>query len=445
MPQISESRSHLAKIPILRRFFGRVSSIASCCLGVFGTAGAVPPAHAAEPPTEATLIGEVCRTGPATKLARALQQRGSAAVSAAQVLPNPSLVLEYQATLGRGDDREAIVGIELPLEINGRRQLLQGAAAARQTQANAEATLAQFETALAFREDYVAALAAQAEAEVLGSQQVALEALSAVIQSLAGSGEASGYELARQQMQADLHRRTLETKELQSESSRARLEGWIGREVQLPANALQALLKGAQVPAGRLDASGSPDIQSSLAAANASALEGEAARRRWIPDLDVFAGYRSIAIPEGSGHGVALRLGIPLTFFDHGQGEAAAADAEYAIAQASADRLRRTRSVELKTLQQIYSQSVTSVEGAAQVSARSLALQATAQKLYAAGEATLTDLFEAFRNAEEARLAELRLALEIAHVRLALMRSAGTLLDPMLDRACGGAKPGVSP
>jgi outer membrane protein TolC len=72
-------------------------------------------------------------------------------------------------------------------------------------------------------------------------------------------------------------------------------------------------------------------------------------------------------------------------------------------------------------------------------------LQATAKKLYAAGEATLTDLFEAFRNAEEARLSELRLALEIAHTRLALMRSAGTLFDPMLDRACGSAKPGVSP
>jgi outer membrane protein, heavy metal efflux system len=445
MAKNSATGSFAQKTPMPSRFFGGCYSVAVHSLIVLCAFGGVRAAYAAEPLTEAILTREICRTGPGAKVARALRQRGDAAVSAAHVLPNPSLVLEYQATLGRGsDDSEKIVGLEIPLEVNGRRQLIQNAAAARQTQANAEASSALFETALAFREDYVAALAAQAEADVLRAQQTALEALNSVIQGLTNRGETSGHEQMRLQLQADLHQRTLETVKIRAESSRFKLARWIGREVLLPANALQALLNGSQIPVMNLEPSGS-EIQGLLAAANVSTLESEAAHRRWIPDLDLFAGYRSIALPEGTGHGLSLRLGIPLTFFDHGQGEVATADAETALARASAERLRLTRSIELQTLQRIHSTYLLGVERAGQVSARALALQATTQELYAAGEATLTELFEAFRNSEEARLSELRLAVEIARTRLSLMRSAGTLFDPMLDRACRSAKPGVSP
>ena len=60
-----------------------------------------------------------------------------------------------------------------------------------------------------------------------------------------------------------------------------------------------------------------------------------------------------------------------------------------------------------------------------------------AKQLYAAGELSITELLEAFRAAEEAQLARIELAEEIAAARLGLMRALGTQLDPRLDAACG--------
>jgi outer membrane protein TolC len=74
---------------------------------------------------------------------------------------------------------------------------------------------------------------------------------------------------------------------------------------------------------------------------------------------------------------------------------------------------------------------------AAQLSADAKVLQVTAQKLYAAGEASITELLEAFRSVEEARLSELKLARDVAEARLGLLRTTGTFFDSTLDRLCG--------
>ncbi|HEY6079346.1 MAG TPA: hypothetical protein VIW29_11115, partial [Polyangiaceae bacterium] len=65
-----------------------------------------------------------------------------------------------------------------------------------------------------------------------------------------------------------------------------------------------------------------------------------------------------------------------------------------------------------------------------------------ATQLYAAGEVSITELLEAYRAAEEAKLAKLALGQEIALTRLALMRAAGTMFDAKLDRECQGTQGG---
>jgi outer membrane protein TolC len=59
-------------------------------------------------------------------------------------------------------------------------------------------------------------------------------------------------------------------------------------------------------------------------------------------------------------------------------------------------------------------------------------------QLYAAGEASITELLEAYRVAEEAQLAELALTEHVALTRLQLMRASGTMFDAELDRHCRG-------
>lgn len=75
---------------------------------------------------EAPLIARVCARGADASIAAALRDAGAADVGAAEVLPNPSLVVQHQQTLGGPPDRESAVGITVPLGLGGRRFIRPG-------------------------------------------------------------------------------------------------------------------------------------------------------------------------------------------------------------------------------------------------------------------------------------------------------------------------------
>ncbi|HEX2870798.1 MAG TPA: TolC family protein [Polyangiaceae bacterium] len=375
-------------------------------------------------------------------VARAQRQRGDAAVLAAQVLPNPVLIVEHQLTLAGAADRETILGLSLPLGIGGRRWLLQDAADARRQQAFAEAHATTFEAALAFREAFVAASVDQAGVEVLSQQQAALDALSETLQKLAKGGEAASYDGLRQSTQARVHRQLLASAKAKALASRTLLEAWTGHEVTLQNRELVALGGGRASSFGTYVRE-TPAVQSFLAEARAGDLEARAARRRAVPDLAVFAGYRAVAVGSETGHGVALSLEMPLTFFDHGQAEAANADAEVQVARSLAARLRQQMKAKLKAARASLTVLEASHAEADTASRDALLVREKAAQLYAAGEASITELLEAFRVAEEAQLAKVTLGESIALTRLALMRAAGTMFDATLDRDCRGVAGGV--
>ncbi len=169
-----------------------------------------------------------------------------------------------------------------------------------------------------------------------------------------------------------------------------------------------------------------------------------AAHRSWLPDVTVFAGYRTITGgTEPPAHGFSAIVTITLTMFDHGQGEAAQAEASRARALASAEALRRENAARLKASTRSLEVLEASVADLDRAVAEAASLGASAVKLYAAGEATLTEVLDAFRAAEEARLARIDLAEEIVRARLARMRAAGTQFDAALDQACGGPAKGA--
>ncbi len=396
------------------------------------------PAVAAPPVTERTGVERVCSSGPESRVARAQRLRGSAAVTAASVLPNPSLVAEHQRSLSGPTERETILGISVPIGLGGRRGILKDAAAWRSQQAMFDANATLFEAALAFREAYATAALDRAKVVVLTEQQTALDALSVTIEGLARGGEAAGYDLLRQRAQARVHRRTLDSAEARARASQALLEAWLGTPVELPALAREILVVSSLVDRPLTDSLvlAHPRLRGLEADAQASNLEGRAARRKWVPDLEVFAGYRGTTFAADTGHGLALGLRLPLTFFDHGQGEAARADAEQVVARSSAESLRRQHGAKLKSAKVELEALSAAVAEADTAAAEAATLQQQARQLYAAGETTITELLEAFRAAGEARLSRLVLAEEIAVARLSLMRAAGTQFDAALDRIC---------
>jgi len=425
----------LGEKPTAARGLPRVLRAAAFAGGCFVSAHS----RAAEPLDELAATRQICAAGPSAALARAQRLRGSAEVSAASVLPNPSLVAEHQRSVTGPTERETILGLSVPLGIGGRRFLLQDAAAGRQDQARADAHATLFDSALAFREAYVKALVEQARVEVLAEQQAALDGLSTTIQGLTKGGEVAGYDLLRQQAQSRLHRSSLESARARALASRVLLEAWTECEVTLPSGELSKATGGALVASfPESNTRDTPRIESLDASSRASGMEARAARRRWVPDLDVFAGYRQLTTGPETGHGISLGLTVPLTFFDHGQGEAARAEGEREIAIAMAAKLRREQRTDLKAARIRMDGLVAALGEAERASADATLVQTKARQLYAAGEATITELLDAFRGAEQARMTWLELTQEIAAARLTLMGTMGTMFDPTLDEACRG-------
>jgi cobalt-zinc-cadmium efflux system outer membrane protein len=427
---LPRSRFSGSKKPTLTRSFGQ-----QCAVLIALAAAWVSSAHAA-PLTEEEGTRQVCSAGPDARLARAMLQQGSAEVIAAGVLANPSFSVQHQRAASGPEERETIIGLSVPFGVSGRRGLSQQAAAARRDRARADGASTLFESALDFREAYALALQHQARVKILNEQHAALEASSTTVESLAKSGEAAGYDLLRQRLQARLHHSEVQAAQARALGSRAHLEAWIAGPIELPEVDLAVLANGKAVPSSTARESQTPGVQSLHAASRAHALEASASRRRWVPDPEVFAGYRVVAGEGDTARGVSLSLTLPLTFFDHGQGEAAQADAERNVAEATAARLERRQRAEALSARARLEQLSSGLAALAQARDDARELLGQAQSLYAAGEASITEMLEAFRVAEQARLAELDRVFEIALTRLLVMRASGTMFDETLDRAC---------
>jgi cobalt-zinc-cadmium efflux system outer membrane protein len=348
-------------------------------------------------------------------------------------------VVELNQSVSGPEERETIAGVAFPLAISGRRSLLLDAATIRGEQAGALAHELLFESALAFRESYVAAAIALARVQVLSEQQRTLDGLSAVIRAMSKSGEAAGYDVLRHRVQAQRHRHLVESASAEAQALLLRLESWTGASVSLQPGRLADLAGGPGLRS-RIDATAvaqHPRLRGLAAEARALEVEARAASRRWVPEPEIFAGYRGTTVESTTGHGVALALNLPLTFFDHGQAELARSEAERDIARATRERMLRSQQGELKAARARLAVLEASASELEQMSADAGALEVQAKQLYAAGEASLSELLDALRAAEDARLSAIDVADSIARARLSLMRTGGTFFEPSLDRACG--------
>jgi outer membrane protein TolC len=176
----------------------------------------------------------------------------------------------------------------------------------------------------------------------------------------------------------------------------------------------------------------------------AADLEADAAARKWVPDLELFFGYRQVTADTATsvtetGHGFTLRIAVPITFFDHGQGDAALARAEEATARAERDALvQATRADERAADEALAALRSAKPDGSA---ARAANLVEQARRLYTAGEASLDDLLEAQALAEASALAAIDTEEARASARTLKARATGSLGNARLDVACSARGP----
>lgn len=384
--------------------------------------------------TEIEFTLRVCRTGPGVPTARAERGVGAAEVGAIEPLQNPSLVVEHQQNLSGISERETIIGAEIPLVLSGRRGLLRDAASARQRVSEARASADLIQTALDFRTAFALAVVEQERVAVMQQHQKALEDLANALQQLSARGETAAYDVRRHQAEVRLHARSLAAVRARAEAAQRRLAYWL----EGPADATLLTTGGlARAPVIPSQKNQHPEVMALRETAQAASLESDAAQRRWLPEPELFAGYRQIASGDATGHGIALGLKLPLTFFEHGQGASARARAERSLVEARADRLERELGRELVAASGSLQALEAALHQAEQNVAETEKLKESARVLYAAGEASIIELLDAYRTGESSALDRLTALEELLAARLAVMRAAGKQFDPELDASCG--------
>jgi outer membrane protein, heavy metal efflux system len=389
-------------------------------------------ASGAPPLDQRVLEIKACGLAAERSVARAERALAAAEHAAAGVLPNPRLEAQHLRTLSGATDRETIVGVAVPFVVSGRTGLLREAAGARAHEADATVRARRFEAVVEARKLWTSAVLAQARYEVALRQQRALDDLAKAMAGLARGGEAARYDSLRQEVEARAHRQTVVRFQAQAAASRGALEAWLGQSVSLPALDSSGLLSP---DARQRPPAEHPNLASLRASARASELSARAARRRAVPDPEIFAGYRQVDVESATGRGVAIGLTLPLVVFDRGQGDAERAQASALRARAQLEvekrRLDAASRAELERLR-VLELGLGAVEQSAKQAAE---LRDGARKLYAAGEISITELLDAFRSAESAELARLDTLEQLAVARIELSRATGS----GLQRACEGS------
>jgi len=361
-------------------------------------------------------------------------QRGDALVHQSEVLPNPSLSINHERVFGSASEHETVIGIGVPLGIGGKRFVLQDAAAAWKSQFQLADRADRMAAALAFRQALVGASVDQAHVDVHRRQQQRFATLIATLNKLAGAGEGSEHDRLRLQTEADLHTASMVPLEASVAAQRAWLKTMAGAPVTLATDPAT----WAQRPGPVQGPSDHPQVASLRAAARAHGLQARAADRRWVPDLDVFAGYRLVGGTGPTAHGFSVGVSFPLTLFDHGQGEARRAQAEQALASAKADRAERDQRAALNAA----AAKMSVLERSAAQLSRALAvadeLRNDTERLYLADESSLLEVLEAHRRISALSSAHIDIQAQLAYARLAVMAASGRFDTPQLDKSCRG-------
>jgi cobalt-zinc-cadmium efflux system outer membrane protein len=399
-------------------------------------AGRVSVAQAQAParPAELELTLHVCRSGPAVATGHAERSAGAAELGAIEPAQNPSLVAQHQQTLDGPSERETVIGAEFPVPWSGRRGVMREAARERQRAAQARASADDLSTALDFRQAYTVAVVEHERLRIMAAHQTSLQDLSTALAQLVARGETASYDVRRHQSEVRLHARALASVKARAQRAARRLAYWLGGP---PDAALLTSNSLSRAPLASGERTSSPAVLALRAEARAAALESDAAGRRWVPEPELFAGYRQVASGDATGHGVSLGITLPLTVFERGQGAAARARAERTLFEARAARLAR----ELETERRAADESLQALEAALreaeQIEVETERLKESARVLYGAGEASITELLDAYRTGENAALDRLSALEELFAARLSVMRAAGKQFDAVLDASCG--------
>lgn len=372
---------------------------------------------------EATFIKRVLEVSPRR---RALDDRRAAAraqVGAASLLPNPTVSYEREAVPGL-DASDDFLRLGWTIDPSGRRGL---AGAAARAGAEAERFTVERDAFVLEIEARVAYLEAVHARELVARLDVARAPLAELVETLRSrsrQGDTSSYDAERAALELDGLDDERATARRSLEIARLHLGVFLG-EPGSAYDATDAFALPARPP-GSAVAPARPDVDAALSRASQADRELAAARRGWVPRLELVVGVMRSSSMVGDGTGYIVGIGGDLPLFNAG---GAAADRNRAEAkrwrseaQALASSARGETELARRDLVMRIEQAETYLAGPV---TRAADLQRRATVAYREGDRTILELLDVQRSARHAAARAVELIYEARRAELTLRRAQG--------------------
>ena len=284
-------------------------------------------AVAAEPKalSEKDFLEKFETTDPRFEVLEARVAGARAEVTAARVLPNPSVAYDREETFFSGDAfPENYLRLAWPIDISGRRSRRTHAAEAGVQAERAETGFERFLLTVEALVIYHDAAYARLRVETLRDGRAALARLVDIVQKRASAGDASGYDLKRLELELAAYDDLISTAETELQAARRRLGTLVGEPEQLydAADPLEL-----PAPPGPLDALVSgvlgdrQDYQGTKLRAEQAQYDLAAAKHGWVPTLLLTGGLKTTDLGTDTATGYVVGIAISIPLFDHGQAD----------------------------------------------------------------------------------------------------------------------------
>tara|TARA_R110002073_G_scaffold57246_2_gene145653 strand:- start:5311 stop:6588 length:1278 start_codon:yes stop_codon:yes gene_type:complete len=398
---------------------------------------AIPSAHAEERLSSAEFRARIQGTLPELESFAADVLSAKAKVADAQTRPAVSLSYEREEVF-TGNDGVALknaVALGWSLDISGRRgrhikSAKLGVDAAKQT-----SELSKTFVTIRAMEVYYLAAQARLKAESLTATRIPLATLVDSLRNRVNEGDASGYDLARFELELAEHDDALAAATTERVVAEAELAALLGasdsRVVAASELPLPSLSEGSENLAGSVHRG---DVLAAQHEERGGELLKKAASRWWVPVLDLSIGYLNTDFGPGGGpganfaHGYTGMISASIPVFSKGEADRKRGEAQVRRAKAKRKILERRIGSEIgsaRTRLAARVQQTLQFQERQLVRAADLAVKTKAA--YQGGEASALELRDAYNKASSAQLRFIDLRYQCQLAELALWKATGTL------------------
>lgn len=382
--------------------------------------------------TAAEFLARFEKSDPRFEVLEARVWAARAGVTAARVLPNPSIAFDREEVFpSSGRVAENTLRLSWPVDVSGRRALRADAAEAGVQAVRTEATAERFGLTLEALGAYYDAAFARLRVETLEKGRSTLSGLVEIVQKRAKAGEASGYDQKRLELERSANDDLLATAEGELSAARRRLGTLVGDAsgVYDAADPLGLpILPGARETASASALSGRADYKAALLRITQAERELSAARRAWVPALVLTGGLKTTDVASGdTAYGYVAGIAVSLPLFDSGQAERERALAGKRLALAERRVLEQRVPAHARAAHEQLERKLAQARRFASAQLEKVdELVRVAEVSYREGERpSIFELLDAYRTARDVRLRDLELRRGAKAAELELWRALG--------------------